>query len=156
MVLKSLKQTKYLIAVQATAYTNTWSKQRRKRREEKMEKPENEGEKSPSCKKFRVDPGVESQEAQVVQQSTQTGQHCVSVEPSAIPVEQTLVKANEKPCTVVEQPSPLQQGPCLLQIQLVVRSIADEVHLELTWSGGTSGRDTLHQVLQFIKNHLRS
>jgi hypothetical protein len=61
----------------------------------------------------------------------------------------------EKDTTSSEQKS-VSHGPCLLQAQVVVRNVADEVMIELSWSSGTCGRDTLHQVLQFIKNHIKN
>ncbi|KAF4526319.1 hypothetical protein B566_EDAN015472 [Ephemera danica] len=111
MEFKELKENKYLIALEVTATSNTWSNQRRKRRQEKLVESVNgsEEEEGPSSKRPRLETD-------------------------------TATSNND--------------ATCLLQAQLLVRKISKEVHLELKWSGGTSGRETLHQVLQYFKNHL--
>ena len=47
------------------------------------------------------------------------------------------------------------QEPCILKSVVSVKKIDSEIQIEMGWLDGLAGRDALHQVMQYIKNNLK-
>ncbi|XP_069684190.1 U6 small nuclear RNA (adenine-(43)-N(6))-methyltransferase [Periplaneta americana] len=216
---KELKRKENLIVLEISAHKNTWSHQRRKRRERK-----NLAQQTPEKNKFDETVIVSTQEGlcteiksnsdlvptdltksshdfesckrkndgltssyennnnkrvkpdvrEVLQ--TNTGQTCsvhVSSENTSKlgndslklekPKDASCQKEDEKNnnselSLAIQGPSYVDmqaEETLILKTMVSVRRVTTEIHIEMAWLEGSSGRDAVHQVLQYVKNNLK-
>ncbi|XP_059480387.1 U6 small nuclear RNA (adenine-(43)-N(6))-methyltransferase isoform X2 [Neocloeon triangulifer] len=103
---KPLYENSKKASYDVSARQNTWSNQRRKRREQKFSDNANA---EPACKKLKLE---------------------------------------------IVEPEPSTSSLEMLQFKFLVGIADKKIFIKLTWCDGCLGRDSLHQILQYIKNAL--
>ncbi|KAL4718399.1 hypothetical protein ACJJTC_000139 [Scirpophaga incertulas] len=121
---KLIHKMKFDIIMQIVAYKNTWSHQRRKRRILK-----------------RI-------EAKRIKLNSSSEDNCVNVD-------QQHVNNNDEECTevtIVKQEDAEEKSP-IINARMAVVERNSVITLQLVYIDGSSGKDGLHQILQYIKNN---
>lgn len=175
---EKLKSSKNVVAYNFVATKNTWSHQRRKRREkQKTNTLFDDG----SGFTENSNDGLIKMDVGECSQTTESTTTCICNRATTPDVENALNKLAE-----VRMSSPAggvkrehedddddegyyqhkrvktsvggcrcHQNEFYLKAMLVVRSENEEVSVELSWLEGTENRELLHQIMQYIKNNLK-
>lgn len=115
-----MSESKTRRAVEFTARENTWSNQRRKRREESKRPCQPcDADQSPESKKMKVEDG-----------------HSIELAP----------KSSDNATAT----APL----CLKCLLAVTQTNESLISLQIQWIEGGLGRESVNQILQYLKNHL--
>lgn len=163
---EKIKSSKNVIAYNFVATRNTWSHQRRKRREKQV------------ISKV-LDENQKMDVSTFQQNSDQIAKSCSCNRATTPDVENALNKLAEVRMTSpVGAKRELEEDDCVeyyqykkmkteigdckchhnefyLKALLVLRNVNDEVSVELSWIEGTENRELLHQIMQYIKNNLK-
>lgn len=151
-----LKSNKFMYALQATAKENTWSHQRRKRREQLRKENECNAESgSPSNNEMLQTSSNSANGASSSTLNSSEEQMDVDLNSST---ESTGHKRSRDDNSDDEEYFNLKKmknddpKSAFLKINLFVRKLEDEFHLEMIWVEGTAGPDSVYQVMQYFKN----
>ncbi|XP_050680059.1 RNA N6-adenosine-methyltransferase METTL16 isoform X2 [Leptidea sinapis] len=125
-----LTKRKNEICFEMTAFTNTWSNQRRKRRlQKKLESPDSKRAKIEETSNLEIDTTETSEE--LVQQRSQT---------------------SESLRLEVKEESLFEKNPlCHAMVRLVLRD--NKYCINMEYISGDAGKDGPHQIVQYIKNN---
>lgn len=164
MSFEKIKSSKNVVAYNIVARKNTWSHQRRRRREQQKihkllgdptEEVELDAEQNPeaetSTKCDCSTPDVESALNKLAEVRMSSPPGGAAKRESEDDVEEYYqskrikIAAGECKCHLNE---------FYLKALLVVRREGSEVGVELSWIEGVENREVLHQILQYIKNNL--
>ncbi|XP_071446343.1 U6 small nuclear RNA (adenine-(43)-N(6))-methyltransferase isoform X2 [Hetaerina americana] len=161
---KEVKRTKVMHGFTVTAWRNTWSKQRHKRRVAQGKSKEEAGEEAGGRGQGPEAQGEDGCEPLAV--SNPEGSKDSSSSPpnkrprleTELPVDSgsgsrggAELQSSSRGDTFVMD----KGGLPLLKASLVVKCVSSDIILEMAWLEGLSGRDAVHQVLQFFKNNLK-
>lgn len=144
------KHDKHMVSYCVTAYENTWSNQRRKRRQGIIS---------------NVDHSVMSLVLPVIKILDEEACSTVSTSDSSS-TKRSYESTDDNSEEVTKRKKVALGGdadseataeliPPLLKATVVVRKVSSEINVEMVWLEGTSGRDVIHQVLQYVKNNLK-
>ncbi|KAG8224346.1 hypothetical protein J437_LFUL004302 [Ladona fulva] len=152
-----IKKSKSIVAYAVTAWKDTWSKQRQKRRamQRKKEEPEaicnGNNEESKASDSQEVSKSGDLSSVECRDRDPCLPSKRPRLESDSSTSEGVSISGNTS--SEVEKCENVTVRP-LLKASLVIRRSCSEIFLELTWLDGSCGRDTLHQVFQYFKNHL--
>ncbi|GLH03479.1 U6 small nuclear RNA (adenine-(43)-N(6))-methyltransferase [Gryllus bimaculatus] len=174
---KLKKKNKFMTMIEATALKNTWSHQRRKKRQaDKLgdhssslnieEKDVNANKFEESCINFKRGTDDFNQEEMTNKKmKIEQNDSAKAISPSenfVLDYNSSDSKINNEKCSTGDvdeslKPKSNEESSTipLLETTIFIRSIASEIHVEILWRGGTGGRESMHQVLQYIKNKLK-
>lgn len=136
------------IKIDMVAKVNTWSNQRRKRRQEKRMQEETDVKKMKSNNlelndmkngSFEI---TENTSSQHVQSNAELGVNKV-------------IEKNDEDSNAVRSTESEQEGLLGIQVRAVLKIFKkdNEILLETEFINGTLGKEGLHQIVQFIKNN---
>ncbi|XP_046389732.1 U6 small nuclear RNA (adenine-(43)-N(6))-methyltransferase [Ischnura elegans] len=154
---KEVKKSKVIHGFVVTAWRNTWAKQRHKRRLAQGRAKEPSGENA----------GKEGGDVSTGSDGGPVGDLNSSLESSPPPVKRSRLDSDISEEGVPKAEDVISsstsggasgtpnKGLPLLKASLVVKCVESDIVIEMAWLEGLSGRDAVHQVLQYIKNNLK-
>lgn len=140
---EEIKRSQHMYALHVTATENTWSHARRRRREQQrkqtMPADQNGGHRTNVLNTSTEDTAMD-----IDTSSESIGHKRHRSDDSDDEGYYNNIKKLKVTSTNEE---------VYLKITLVLRRLASEFHLEMSWIEGSAGRDTVHQVMQYFKNN---
>lgn len=134
-----------MYALQTTAKENTWSHQRRKRREQMRQQNMQMSKDgiNKSEEKMELDISTTSTDSTESTNSNNRNNKRNRDEES----DEEEYYNNKRTKTVEEK--------VYLQLTLIIRKLDQDFFLEMIWNQGLAGKDTVQQVMQYFKNNYK-
>lgn len=134
------------------AFEDTWSHQRRKRRTAQRELIKKHNETLCNGHLTTSESSFEETSPKRSKKDVEGSQDVDKIEIKESPVTQNDTRIESSASQT--QVGTSQAFP-LLECTVTLKSIGQSIVLEILRTGGSSGRDTVHQVLQYFKNKLK-
>lgn len=142
---EEIKRSQHMYALKVTATENTWSHARRRRREQQRKQ-----------EPIPADQNGGHSTSNVL--NTSTEDTAMDIDTSSESIGHKRPRSNDSDDegyynNIKKLKVSSTNEEIYLKITLVLRRLASEYHLEMSWIEGSAGRDTVHQVMQYFKNN---
>lgn len=144
MTYEEIKKSQYMYALQATAKDNTWSYQRRKKREQMRQQNAQILKDEFNNPDEKMDLDISTTSAGSAESTNSNPKNNKRTRDEESDEEEYY---NKKTKTVEEK--------VYLQFTLIIRKLDKDFFLEMIWNQGLAGKDTVQQVMQYFKNNYK-